>query len=150
MCRGEGGYKCGVCNGTRLVEVASLKPSLKDANAATLTKAIATTDQMLTALGAFTPTGKNTRKEVKELARIFTLGQAVFPPMKRSPKALDDLMGKVYGGSQYEGFEEREANTLNLFKTHSEYYLKHQKRMMELAQKRAEANEKLLAENKGK
>jgi len=149
-CRGEGGMKCGTCNGGRLVEVAVLKPSLKDANAASLTKALATTDQMLTALQAFAPSGNNTRKEVKELQKIYSSGQDVFPPMKRINKALDDVMNKVYAGNQYQGFQEREANTLNMFKSSSEYYLKHQKRMMELAHKRAEANEKLLEEGKGK
>jgi hypothetical protein len=149
-CRGDGGLKCGTCNGNRLVEVAALKPSLKEANAASLTKALATTEQMLTALQAFAPSGNNTRKEVKELQKIYSGGQDVFPPMKRINKALDEVMGKVYAGSQFQESEQREANTLNTFKSHSEYYLKHQKRMMELALKRAEANEKLLAESKGK
>lgn len=150
LCRGDGGAKCGVCDGKRLVEPAALKPSLKDANSATLTKAIATADQMLKALETFTPTGKNTRKEGKELGKILGSGAAVFPPMKRAPKALDDWLGKVAGGSGYEGFEEREATALNMFKVNGTYYVKHQKRMMELALKRAEANEKLQAENKGK
>jgi hypothetical protein len=150
MCRGEGGWKCGVCGGARVVETASLKPSLKDANAATLTKALAATEPILTAIGAFTPTGKNTRKEAKELAKILEKGKDLFPPIKRAPKAMEEWLGKVYGGSNYQGFEEREAGVLNQFKSHTEYYLKHQKRMMELALKRAEANEKLAAESKGK
>ncbi|MBP8301144.1 MAG: hypothetical protein KA020_12320 [Planctomycetes bacterium] len=150
MCRGDGGYKCGVCAGERLVETASLKPSLKDASSALLTKAIATTDQMLTALTAFEPAAKNSRKETKELAKILEKGKDVFPPMKRAPKALEEVMNKVYGGSAYVDYKEREANAMAVFKANCEYYLKHQKRMMELALKRAEANEKLAAENKGK
>ena len=150
VCRSEGGFKCATCNGARLVEPALVKPSLKDANAAALQKAITQTDQLLTQVGAFTPTGKGTRKEVKELVKIYTSGQALYPPLKRLPKALEDVIGKVYGGNQYQGFEEREANTLNQFKASSEYYLKHQRRMLELAHKRAEANEKVLAEQKAK
>lgn len=148
MCRGEGGFKCATCNGARLCETAALKPSLKDANAAALAKAIAQTEQLLTQVAAFTPTGKGTRKEVKDLVKIYTSAQALYPPLKRTPKALEDIMGKVAGGNQFQGHEEREANTLNQFKASSEYFLKHQKRMLELAHKRAEANEKLQAEQK--
>lgn len=153
MCRGEGGFKCGTCNGARLVEVAALKPSLKEANAAALQKAIAQAEQTMAALDAIKPSGKTTRKEVKDLVKAYGLGQASFPPLKRTSKGLEDVIGKVYGGNQFQGFEEREANTLSSFKQHSEYFLKHQKRMLELAHKRAEANEKVLAEqkaNKGK
>jgi hypothetical protein len=149
-CRGPGGFKCGVCDGKRVVEVAALKPSLRDANAATLKKAITTTDSILQGLGAFTPTGKNSRKEVKEINRLLTMGQALFPPIKRTPKVLDDYMGKAYGGSNFQGHEEGEAQAMQSVKFSAEYYLKHQKRMMELALKRAEANEKLAAENKAK
>ena len=39
---------------------------------------------------------------------------------------------------------------MKLVKENTTYYLKHQKRMMELCLKRAEANEKLAAGNKGK
>jgi hypothetical protein len=149
-CRGSGGFKCGVCDGKRLVEVAALKPSLRDANAATLQKAIASTDTILQGLGAFTPTGRNSRKEVKEINRLLTMGQALFPPIKRTPKVLEDYMGKTYGGSNFVGHEEGEAHAMQSVKGSAEYYLKHQKRMMELALKRAEANEKLAAENKPK
>lgn len=149
-CRGDGGFKCGVCNGTKLVEVAAPKPNLRDANAATLAKAIATADTMLQQLGQFTPAGKNSRKETKEIVRMLSLGAALFPPLKRTPKVLEDYMGKTYGGSGFQGHEEREANAMNIVKKSAEYYLKHQKRMMELAHKRAEANEKLAAANKGK
>lgn len=149
-CRGDGGWKCATCNGTRLVEPLGLKPSLKDANSQLLAKALATVDKTLTALGGFTPAARDSRKEVKELARILGEAGPISPPMKRIGKALEDVMGKVYGGNQFQGHEEAEANTMNGFKVGSEYYLKHQKRMLELAQKRAATNEKVLAESKPK
>jgi len=143
--------KCTVCDGKRLVEVAALKPSLKDANAATLKQAIATTTQVLAALGTFAPKGGDgTRKETKELGKHLVLGEKVFPPLKREVKALDDYMSKMGGLSAYQGSEEREARALATIKNSTEFYLKHQKRMMELCLKRAEANEKLAAENKPK
>lgn len=150
MCRGEGGWKCATCNGARLVDAVPLKPSLKEANAATLAKAIAQADKALAAFAAVTPNGKDTRKEVKELVKIYTQAGSTFPALKKTPKALEEVIGKVYGGNQYQGQGEREATTLHTFKAQTEYYLKHQKRMMELALKRAEANEKLLAGQKAK
>lgn len=152
VCRGDGGFKCSTCNGARLVEVAAVKPNLKDASAATLQKAIAQTDQAIAAIAAVKPTGKGTRKEVKELVKGYGIAQSTFPPLKRTAKSLEDVIGKVYGDN-FQGSEEREANTLATFQQHTDYFLKHQKRMLELAHKRAEANEKLLAEqkaNKGK
>lgn len=153
ICRGEGGFKCGTCNGARLVDVAVVKPNVKDASAATLQKAIAQTEQAIAALEAFKPGGKDTRKEVKELVKAYGPGVSLFPPLKKTAKDLEDAMAKVYGGNQYQGFEEREDGTMTMFQKNTAYFLKHQKRMLELAHKRAEANEKVLAEqkaNKGK
>lgn len=149
-CRGKGFSKCVVCNGQRLVDGAAIKPSLKDANAATLAKALASTDEALKALTAFAPTGKNTRKDTKELARLLGLAQAVHPALKKTPEVLDDLMGMVAASSSYQGLGEREAAALGRIKASAEYYLKHQKRILELAHKRAEANEKVAGENKPK
>lgn len=149
-CRGEGGFKCGICNGARTCEVAGVKPSLKEASSANLAKAIATTDQALAGLASFTPTGANSRKEVKELVKQLQIAQALYGPMKKAPKVLEDYMGKIYGGANFKGHEEDEVQAMGTFKANAEYYLKHQKRMMELAKKRAEANEKVQAENKAK
>lgn len=149
-CRGKGFSKCVVCNGQRFVDGASLKPSLKDANAAALTKAIASTDEALKALAGFTPAAKNSRKEAKELTRILGIAQAVHPALKKTPQVLDELMSMVAASSGYQGVEEREAAAMHRIKASAEYYLKHQKHILELAHKRAEANEKVQAANKGK
>lgn len=150
VCRGKV-IKCSVCDGKRLVEVATLKPSLRDANAKDLKAAIETTTQLLTALGTFAPKGgESFRKEGKELVKHFAIGEKLFAPIKREMKALDDYVSKMGGLSAYQGHEEKEARATAMFKSTAEYYLKHQKRMMELCLKRAEANEKVLAEKKGK
>ncbi|MEO6593786.1 MAG: hypothetical protein ABIP94_03440 [Planctomycetota bacterium] len=151
-CRGTGAFKCGGCDGERLVDVANLKPSLKDANASTLTKAIAATDEALKQLGAVTPTGadRTARKEVKAIAKALEQGQSVHPAIKRTVKAFEDYMGKTASGSQFQGHEEQQVSAMSLVKGNAEYYLKHQKRMMELCLKRAEANAKVEADNKGK
>lgn len=150
-CRGAGAFKCGVCNGTRLVEAAALKPSLREAGTAALAKALAAADQGLKDLATFAPVGGDkARKEVKALAKIFETAGAFFPSLKRAPKVLEDYMGKTYSGSNFQGHEEHEAQAMNMVKGSAEYFLKHQKRMLDLAHKRAEANEKLLASQKGK
>jgi hypothetical protein len=151
-CRGEGGFKCGGCSGNRLVEVASLKPSLKEANAATLGKALTPTEQALKDLDAFTATGGEVvvRKEVKALVKILEGAQAVHPAVKRMIKAFEDYMSKTYAGSNFQGEEEMYSNAMKLVKENTVAYLKHQKRMMELCLKRAEANEKLAGATKGK
>lgn len=150
-CRGDGGWKCGTCNGERLVEVASVKPSLKDATAANLTKAIAATDQALAGLGKVTPAGgQAARKVVKEIVKQMQSAASFHPALKRTPKVLEDYMGKTYAGNNFMGHEDNEAEAMKSVKESAEYYLKHERRMMELALKRAEANAKLEAENKGK
>ena len=150
-CRGDGGWKCGGCNGERLVEVAQLKPSLKDANEAALTKALATTNEALAALQKFTPADfPNSRKAVKDLQKQLKIAQGIYPPLKGTSKALEDAMNKTYGGTQYQNQGEREGAILGTVKNSAEFYLKHQKHMMELCQKRLEANAKVEAENKGK
>lgn len=149
-CRGTGGYKCGVCEGERLVEPTALKPTLGEANAATLKKAIATTDQILAGLSTWEPTGKNSRKEAKEFTKILGPAAALMPPLKRMPKVFDTYMGKLYAGNQFVGYEENQANGMKLWKEHTTYYLKLQKRMMELCLKRAEANAEHAEATKGK
>jgi hypothetical protein len=150
-CRGTGAFKCAVCSATRQVETAGVKPSLKDANVATLTKAATATDTALKELAAFSPAGgQKARKEMKALAKIFDNAGSQHPSLKRLAKAFEDFFGKIEAGAQFQGHEEHQVNAMNLVKGNAEYYLKHQKRMIELATKRAEANAKLAAEQKGK
>ncbi|MFY9345678.1 MAG: hypothetical protein WAT39_24515 [Planctomycetota bacterium] len=150
-CRGDGGWKCGACNGARFVEPAALKPSFKDASVKDLQKALAATELSLKELGAITPAGGDkSRKEVKALVKALEAAAAVHPGIKRLGKPFEDYMGKIYAGKVWQGWEEKEAQTIASVKEHAEYYLKHQKRMIELAHKRAEANEKLVAGQKGK
>ena len=150
-CRGTGGWKCGACNGARMVEPAALKPSLKEAATKDLAKAAAVTEGALKELAAVTPAGGDkSRKDVKALVKAFDVAGAVHPAMKRLGKPFEDYMGKIYAGKQFQGAAENEAATMAMVKDAAEAYLKHQKRMLELAQKRAEANAKAAAEQKAK
>ena len=142
-CKGEGGFKCTVCNGARLVEVATFKPSLKETTAVpALQKAKDQIDAALKALAAAVPDGKNSRKDVKEYARIVTPATAALAPLKRCPKALEDVMNKIYAGSIYIGHEDHEADAIKQWQANTDYYLKHQQRILELCIARAEQNAK--------
>ena len=149
-CRGEGGWKCGACGGARLVDSVQLKPSLAEANLATLTKAMATTDEALAGLGKWSPADQTARKAVKDLVKQMKIAEGVYPPLKKVQKALEDAMSKTAGGSQYQGQEEREGELMGGVKNSTVYFLQHQRRMLELCKKRQEANAKLAEENKGK
>jgi hypothetical protein len=140
-CSGDGGFKCTACDGKRLVEGASLKPSLKEAKDKDLTKAIAATDAAIEQLSKFEPTGgQKSRKDMKAFVKILESVQATYPPIKRSVKPLDDFMSKMYAGSQFQGSDENEAATMKNMAERVSYYLKIEKRMLQLAQKRNEAN----------
>lgn len=149
-CRGKGAYECEVCDGKRLVESGPAKPGLAEADKKDLEKVLKPVEAMLEGLEKFEPTGANARKEQKELIAILQKGAKVLPPIKQSPKALDDVMKKVAAGSVFQGHEERAAAALKTWAEQTKYYLKLQKRILELCLQRAEANEKTLAEQKGK
>lgn len=150
-CRGEGGWKCTTCNGERLVVAAQLKPPLKDANEATLSKALATTSEALAAVEKFAPADfPSSRKAVKDLQKQLKIAQGIYPPLKSAQKTLEDAMNKTYGASGYQNQEEREGALMDTVKSSAVFYLKHQKRMLDLCQKRLEANTKLVGENKEK
>jgi len=140
-CRGAGAFKCGVCNGERFVDTATLKPSLAQANAAALLKAMAATDQALKDIEAFSPAGGDkARKEVKAFIKILESVQGFYAPLKKLPKVFEDYLSKTYAGAGFQGHEEHEARAMGTVKQCTEYYLKLNRRMMELALKRAEAN----------
>ncbi len=149
-CRGQGGIKCGACNGDRLVALAALKPSLRDADAASLADAIAATEQSLKSLGAFVPTPANTRKSAKALVKALESAQRFHPALKRAPKVLEDYMGKIFAGEDFEDHETDEVAAMDLVKGNAVHYLTHQKRMLELALNRAKANARLAAENRAR
>lgn len=150
-CRAEGGWACKVCDGARLVDAVPLKPSLAEADAAALQKAIDSADAQLALLEKFTPVGgPKARKAAKQLEKDLQKEQKTFPVLKKLVAFFEDCMGKVYGGRSYQGQEDREASCQHRFREGAKYYLQHQRRMMELAKKRQEANEKVAEANKEK
>ena len=140
-CRGDGKFACGACDGARVMTSLALKPSLREAEPDALAKATKAVDKALELFGKFTPQGgTKARKSVKELGKAYDAMKKFHPAFKGMAKATKNYMGKIFAGAQFQGHAENEANTMNQLKANAEYYLKHQKRMLELATKRAELN----------
>lgn len=141
-CRGKGGFPCTGCKGKRVMSSLQLKPPMMDAPPDKLQKAMKDLDKMIALFDKVKPIGgTKARKTVKELTKAFDAGKKIHPAFKDLSKLVKGYMGKIFAGAQFQGHEENEANTIKMIKSNAEYYLKHQKRMMELALKRAEANE---------
>lgn len=140
-CRGKGRFDCGGCKGKRVMSSLVVKPSLREAPLDKLQKAQEAVDAALQRFASFLPAGgTKARKEVKELGKAYDELKKLHPSWKGMAKATKNYMGKIFAGAQFQGHEQNEAATMNQLKSNAEYYLKHQKRMLELAIKRAELN----------
>ncbi len=148
-CKGDGGWRCGVCKGARKVPAPKLKPSVGEADSATLKKAREDVAEVLAAVSAWEPSPK-ARKDVKDYPKLLQKATGVLPALKLCQKDLDDRMKAIFKGEVWVGHEEREANSLKRTKQCHEYYLKFQLRLLDLCIARAEHNEKVLAEKKDK
>ncbi len=141
-CRGAGKFDCGACKGKRVMASLAIKPSLREADLDKLQKASRAVDEALELFGKFAPQGgTRARKEVKELGKAYDAMKKFHPSFKAMVRSTKSYMSKIFAGAQFQGHEENEANTMNRLKANAEYYLKHQKRMLDLAIKRAEAND---------
>ena len=144
-CRGDAGFPCGACDGKRTMSSVEIKPNLKEADDPDkLEKMLEEIDKTLAKFEAFQPIGgTKARKAVKALGAAYTTGKKVHPAFKDMAKVSKDYMGKIFGGSNLQGHDKTEANTMEILKSNAQYYLKHQRRMTELALKRAQANAEL-------
>ena len=146
-CRGKGGYPCTGCKGKRAMKPLQTKPPVAEAPPEKIQQTIKAIDATIAKFEAFQPIGgTKARKAVKSLTAAFDSFKKVNPAFKALGKQTKAYMGKIFAGANFQGHEENEANTMKMIKENAEYYLKHQKRMLELALKRAELN----AEKAGK
>lgn len=140
-CRGKGGFTCTGCDGKRAMGPLQTKPPLSEAPPEKIQKSIKSIDATIALFAAFKPIGgTKARKAVKSLAAAFNSFKKVNPAFKNLGKQSKAYMSKIFAGANFQGHEENEANTLKFIKENAEYYLMHQKRMLELALKRAELN----------
>lgn len=146
-CDGVGAFKCTTCDGKRYVELPSLKPNAADAKAADLKKAIANAEELAAALDKWTTT-QDGRKDAKAFDKIVGLAK-FFPALKKTGKHFDDAAKKQSKGAVWKHYGETVGAQLETTKQALDYYLKHQKRILELCLARAEHNEAKAAEAKG-
>lgn len=140
-CRGKGGFTCTGCKGKRAMGPLQTKPPLSEAPPEKILKTMQSIDKTIALFAAFQPVGgTKARKGVKSLTVAFDSFKKVNPAFKALGKQSKAYMGKIFAGANFQGHEENEANTMKMIKENAEYYLKHQKRMLELALKRAELN----------
>ena len=83
------------------------------------------------------------RQELRQLLKALETAHQLHPAVKRSTKRAEDYIDRISKGTDIEEHEARQANALNLLRHNAEYYLRRQKRMLELALARARANAKL-------
>lgn len=118
-----------------------LKPTILEAEPDKLKKTIKGLTRTTELFAKFTPIGgTKARKAVKELVAAFDSAKKMNPAFKDLAKQAKSYMSKIFAGANFQGHEENEQNTMTRIKSHAEYYLKHQTRMLELALKRAEHN----------
>jgi hypothetical protein len=144
-CKGDAGFACTICSGARMVDCAKLAPSLAEAPLEALKRAQGDVEASLRGLAAFRTGGKNTRKELKEYGKGLKPGTSSMPMLKKFVSGFDAYMERIIKGELWVGHEEREGAAMEWMKKNTEYYLKVQKRMLELAIQRAEQNAKAKA-----
>jgi hypothetical protein len=146
-CDTVGGYKCQTCDGKRFVETPAIKPSAAEGKAADIKKAILALEAVAAELAKFESTGDG-RKDIKLHDKVVAPGAQFFPPLKRQQKHFEDASKKQNKGAVWKQYSDMVKNQAKDMKQSLDYYLKHQKRVLELCLARAEHNEPLLAKQK--
>ncbi|MEZ5965039.1 MAG: hypothetical protein R3F56_14490 [Planctomycetota bacterium] len=146
-CGGAGAYPCTTCSGKRYVDLPALKPSASDAKTSDLEKALEAIDAVAAELDKFLSTGDG-RKDAKALATVTAAGGKVLPVMRRVQKHFEDTAKKQAKGSVWTHYADSVKADVAGLRQALSYYLKHQKRVLELCLARARHNEEALAGKK--
>ena len=146
-CKGKGAYDCTTCKGERAVEPPKLKPSVAEAKAQDLRKALEALAEVQAALDKF-ESSRDARKDMKAIARVVKPGFKYFPVLKRFAKQFDIATKAQTKGAVWTSYVDNVVAHADLMKRSLDYYLKHQKRVLELSLARAEHNEKVASGKK--
>jgi hypothetical protein len=139
-CSGVGAYPCGTCKGARFVETPKLKPSMKEAGSKDLLKAIELIEQLMVGVEGFTSAGQ-ARDDIKALAKVLKPAARTFPALRSADQHFESVTKDQTKGSMFKSYEESVVASAEAAKQSLAYYLKHQKRVLELCLARAEHNE---------
>jgi hypothetical protein len=148
-CDTVGAYKCQTCAGKRWVETPAIKPSVAEGKSQDLKKALAALEGVSAALAKFDSTGDG-RKDIKAYAGVVGGGSKLFPPLARSQKHFEGASKDQAKGAVWKAYPDMVKAYATDTKQALEYYLKHQKRVLELCLAHAEHNEPLRANAKKK
>lgn len=146
-CDGVGGYPCATCGGKRFVDLPALKPSVVEAKAADVKKAIDAIDAVAAELEKFASSGDG-RKDGKALVKVTSAGGRYLPVLKRVHKHFEDAAKKQAKGAVWTHYKDSVTSDAASMKQALTYYLAHQKRVLQLCLARAEHNEQVLAGKK--
>ncbi len=146
-CKGVGAYACAPCAGKRFVDLPLLKPSLLEAKVADLKKAIEAIDAVAEQVKEFESTGDG-RKDGKAIDKVSAAGGKLLPVMQRVGKHFASVSKDQTKGAVWVAYKEMVHNQWDATKHALDYYLKHQKHVLELCLARAEHNEPLTAAKK--
>lgn len=138
-CDGKGAFECQTCDGQRFVETPKLKPSVAEAELDDLEKAHEALLKVAEGLAAFQSTGDG-RKDIKAFAKVVKPGQRYFVALRGAEKHFEDASKDQAKGAVWKGHEERVRANAEATKRSLDYYLKHQKRLLELCIERARHN----------
>jgi hypothetical protein len=146
-CKTVGAYPCATCKGKRFVETPKLKPSVGVAKLADLEKALTTLEKVRAAVATF-ESKSDGRKDMKAYSKALARGTKYFPPLKRAAKHFENASKKQSKGAVWTAYGDMVENQAKAAKQALEYYLAHQKRLLELCIARARHNADLDAKKK--
>ncbi|HLU39145.1 MAG TPA: hypothetical protein VK081_07150 [Planctomycetota bacterium] len=148
-CDATGAYPCTTCGGKRYVELPALKPSAAEAPSAELKKALAALDAVEAALRDLQSTGDG-RKDAKAFAKVGAAGGKYLPVMKKVQKHFETVSRAQSKGATWVQYPEMVQNQMETARHALDYWIKHQRRVLQLCLARAEHNESVLAEQEKK
>jgi hypothetical protein len=148
-CKGTGAFKCMTCDGKRCVELPPLKPSVLEAKAVDIKKAIEAIDAVAAENKRFMSTGDG-RKDGPAFAKVTDAGAKLIPVLKKVHKHFEAVSKEQTKGSGWTAYEEMVNNQVDFTKDSLRYFLEVQKRALQLLLARAEHNEPLQAAQKKK
>jgi len=147
-CKAQGGFKCEVCKGKRVVPGPALKPTVGKASLKDLLAAKKKIGQALTGIAAFRFTNK-TSKDVKAYAKALAPATRLLPPLKKCQSMIKTIVKGLAKCDVYLDNDKRKAEAFSLFRAYNELYLKHQQQVIDLCIQRQEFNTNVMAKKKG-
>lgn len=144
-CRGSGFYKCNVCKGKRLVEPPKLKPSVGEAERGDLEKALVSLEKVSAELAKWTSAGE-VRDDRKAFGKIVKPGAKFFPALRTLGKDFDNAAKAHSKSAIFTATKQMIGNHSNERKQSLDFYIRHQRRLLQLCIERQKHNEKVLAD----